>query len=120
MARSIFQLDVAPQIPAKLRRLSELANDLWYSWDRPAHALFYRIDPALWHASEHSPRALLKRVDQGRLIEAAEDPTFLASYARVLASYDAYRDDTRRRHSVQDLSETDLIAYFCAEFGFHE
>ena len=30
----------------------------------PTRALFARLDPALWHAVGHNPKALLKRVDQ--------------------------------------------------------
>ena len=120
MARTKFHLEVNPQLPQRLARLSELANDLWYGWDRAAHALFYRIDPPLWHAVEHSPKAFLKRVDQQKLLDAAQDPTFLASYARVLASSETYREDRRRRHAVGQFAADDLIAYFCAEFGLHE
>jgi starch phosphorylase len=120
MNRTTYSIEVSPVLPPRLARLAELANDLWYSWDRPTHALFHRLDPALWHACEHSPKSFLQQVDQRKLLQAADDPTFLSSYARVIASFDAYREDNRRRHSAQRLSENDLVAYFCAEFGFHE
>src|SRR5262245_66365851 len=35
-----FVLEVNPRIPRRLARLVELANNLWYSWDRPTRALF--------------------------------------------------------------------------------
>ena len=38
-----FQLEVNPEIPARLARLDELANNLWYSWDRPTRSLFARL-----------------------------------------------------------------------------
>ena len=40
MPGSIFSLEVNPRIPERLARLDELANNLWYSWDRPTRALF--------------------------------------------------------------------------------
>ncbi len=119
MAGTTYQLEVNPELPQRLARLEELANNLWYSWDRPTRALFSRLHPALWHAVGHNPKAFLKRVDQRRLVEAADDPVFLATYNRALSAYDTYHNEPiRSDHGA--LRHDDLIAYFCAEFGFHE
>jgi starch phosphorylase len=117
-----FSLEVNPRIPPRLSRLEELANDLWYSWDiMPTRALFSRLDPLLWNAVGHSPRALLKRIDERRLIEAAEDTVFFDNYNRVLSAYDSYRGGPARRDAAGlALAQSDLVAYFCFEFGFHE
>ena len=40
-----FTLAVNPKIPQRLARLEELANDLWYSWDRSTRSLFSRLHP---------------------------------------------------------------------------
>ena len=69
-----FPLEVTPRLPTELVRLEELANNLWFSWDRPTRALFARLDPALWEAVNQNPKALLKNVSQRRLEEAARDP----------------------------------------------
>ncbi len=119
MAGTIYQLEVNPQLPPRLARLDEIANNLWYSWDRPTRTLFARLGQKLWGAVGHSPKAFLKRVDQRRLNEAAEDPVFLGALAQVLSAYDTYHESTRRDHGPH-LPEGGLIAYFCAEFGFHE
>src|SRR4051812_19594071 len=115
-----FSLEVNPRLPAELSRLEELANNLWFSWDRHARSLFARLDPQLWDAVGHSPKALLKSVDQGRLDQASRDPVFLHDYDRTLATYDAYHGRRPGRDRAAELAEGDLIAYFCAEFGFHE
>ena len=119
MAGTLFQLEINPKLPPRLARLEELANNLWYSWDRPTRTLFARLGSKLWGAVGHSPKAFLKRVDQRRLEEAAEDPVFLGALAHVLSAYDTYHDNLRREPGPQ-LPEGALIAYFCAEFGFHE
>lgn len=119
MVGTQFQLEVNPKLPARLARLDEIANNLWYSWDRPTRTLFARLGQKLWGAVGHSPKAFLKRVDQHRLDEAAEDPVFLGALAQVLSAYDTYHDSPRREHGPS-LPEGSLIAYFCAEFGFHE
>jgi len=117
-----FNLEVNPKIPQRLARLEELANNLWYSWDiMPTRALFSRLDPGLWNMVGHSPKAMLKRIDQQRLFDAAEDKVFMDNYNRVLSAYDSYHGaQTDRDAAVAPLAPAELVAYFCAEFGFHE
>ena len=116
-----YQLEVNPEIPARLNRLDELANNLWYSWDRPTRSLFARLSAGLWRAVHHSPKAFLKRIDQKRINEAADDPIFLGTMNRVLSAYDSYHAVRRLElPGKPPLQADDLIAYFCAEFGFHE
>ena len=116
-----FQLEVNPEIPARLARLDELANNLWYSWDRPTRSLFARLSAGLWRAVHHSPKAFLKRLDQKRINEAADDPVFLGTMNRVLSAYDSYHAAHKQElPGKPPLQSADLIAYFCAEFGFHE
>ncbi|HTY99818.1 MAG TPA: alpha-glucan family phosphorylase, partial [Rhodocyclaceae bacterium] len=119
MSGTRYQLEINPKMPPRLERLNDLANNLWYSWDRPTRTLFARLGPKLWGAVGHSPKAFLKRIDQHRLNEAAEDPVFLGSLARVLSSYDTYHTAPTREHGFH-MAEGELVAYFCAEFGFHE
>lgn len=115
-----FVLEVTPRIPERLSRLEELSNNLWYGWDLPTRDLFSRIHRTLWESVGQNPKDFLRRVDEQRLIDAAEDPTFLANYNRILSAYDTYHAKPIRSPYVEDFVEDDLIAYFCAEFGFHE
>ncbi len=116
-----YQLEVNPELPPRLARLDELANNLWYSWDRPTRTLFARLNSGLWSAVRHSPKAFLKSIDQKRINEAAADPVFLGTMNRVLSAYDSYQAEPRPQlPGTPPLQATDLIAYFCAEFGFHE
>ena len=115
-----FRLDVRPELPRSLRRLEELANNLWYSWDRPARTLFARLDSRLWQRIGHSPKAFLRNIDQKRLREAAEDPVFLSALQRVMSGYDAYHGEPLATNHVPHMAAGDTVAYFCAEFGLHE
>jgi len=115
-----FTLEVTPSLPPRLARLADLADDLWYAWDRPTRNLFARLDLDLWRAVGHSPKALLRQVDEQRLVAAADDPVFLTNYSRVLSAYDTYLGQATRRSNGDGLAQDDLVAYFCAEFGFHE
>src|SRR5690348_3251143 len=115
-----FTLTVNPKLPPNLSRLEDLANDLWYSWDRSTRSLFSRLHPGLWGAVGHNPKAFLKRIDESLLLKAAEDPVFLASYNSVLSAYDFYHSAPVRHDPGGTLESADRIAYFCFEFGFHE
>lgn len=115
-----FTFEVNPKIPRKLKRLEELANNLWYSWDKPTRTLFARLHPGLWDAVGHNPKVFLRRVDEKRLLDAMDDPVFLATFNRVLSAYDTYHHELVRRNVEESLKDNDLVAYFCAEFGFHE
>ncbi|MEK7696561.1 MAG: DUF3417 domain-containing protein, partial [Pseudomonadota bacterium] len=121
MAPTRYSLEVQPVIPEKLKRLTELANDLLYSWDREVRGLFFRLDRPLWEACGHNPKVFLRRVAQSRLDEAVEDRIFMEDYARVLSVYDTYHHERMRPDIAALLNpKQDLVAYFCAEFGFHE
>ena len=121
MTGTVYRLEVNPRIPQQLKRMEELANNLWYSWDRPTRGLFASLSPALWNLTNHNPKAFLKRADQKCLEATAENPIFLGALDRVLAAYDSYHERPCMGHVHGKIfREDDLIAYFCAEFGLHE
>lgn len=121
MSGTRYTLEVQPVLPDRLQRLQQLANDLLYSWDREVRGLFFRLDRKLWESCGHNPKVFLRRVSQKRLNEAAEDRVFMEDYNRVLSVYDSYHQEKTQPEILQYLDpKEDLIAYFCAEFGFHE
>ena len=121
MTGKFFTLEVQPEIPQRLERLKELAQDLYYSWDRHSRWLFFYLDEELWKQCRHNPKLFLRRVSQLRLEQAASDRAFLEEYHRTLANYDTYLEETENLSKIHKLNaETDLVAYFSAEFGLHE
>jgi starch phosphorylase len=106
-------LEVTSPIPEALSRLPELAANLFFSWHRPARALFQDLDPELWEQVDGNPRLMLRCLDQTRLERAASDPIYVERYAQVVAYLDSYVKTSPR-------ADQPLIAYFCAEYGFHE
>ena len=115
-----FRLDVCPRLPEALVRLDDLANNLWYSWDRPTRALFGSLDPKLWNRVGHNPKLFLRRIDEQRLEQAARDRVFLTNYHKALSGYDTYHGDKAPSEAAALLESDDLVAYFCAEYGLHE
>jgi starch phosphorylase len=106
-------IEVTPVIPEALARLPELAGNLFFSWHRPARALFEDLDPELWNQCSGNPRLMLRCLPQRALDAAASDPQYLGRYAAAMQRLDAYLAATPRAGEP-------LVAYFCAEYGFHE
>ena len=106
-------LEVTPVIPAALARLPELAANLFFSWHRPTRALFDDLDPELWKQTNGNPRLVLRCVNQETLEAHARDESYVGRYRQALETLDAYL-------SPGPASPDPLVAYFCAEYGFHE
>jgi len=115
-----FALEVNPALPATLNRLAELATNLRFSWHRPTRKLFETLDARLWDGVGGNPRLFLRCVDQATLDRAARDDIFLDQYHKVLTGFDGYASEPRTATAAIGLHDHDLVAYFCAEYGFHE
>jgi glycogen phosphorylase len=118
MVSTLFPLQVSPTLPAALRRLDELASNFWFSWYPGTGQLFRKLDPALWRSVGSSPRLFLRSVDQSVLDIAAESPEFMRAYQALIAAFDRYVG--AQPAPPEGLAQGDLIAYFCAEYGWHE
>jgi starch phosphorylase len=119
MPNTLFPLQVAPTIPPAIGRLSDLTRNFLFSWSPASGQLFRSLDSVLWRKTEGNPKLFLRCVDQNLLDHAANDPKFLSAYQAVLAEFDRYVADNHHPDGT-GLAKDDLIAYFCAEFGFHE
>lgn len=119
MSGQSFPLQVLPQLPEKIARLEELSSNFWFSWHRPTRRLFNMLDRELWWKTARNPKVFLRCVDQGILETAATNETFLGAYRRVLVEFDAYHEQGLTDYP-NELGTDDLIAYFCAEYGYHE
>lgn len=108
-------------LPKRLTRLSELAYNLWWTWQPEAARLFSRLDVDLWERLGHNPIRMLREVGRPRLNQAAKNREYLAAYDRVFADFDAYmnRSDTWTSRAHPELNGRP-IAYFSMEFGLHE
>jgi starch phosphorylase len=80
-----------PLIPERLRRLPELAADLWWTWNTEAREVFRRLDYPLWRQTAHNPVLLLQQISQEMLNLAATDARFLHIYDAAIAALDAAR-----------------------------
>ena len=118
---SRFSVEIRPVLPERFARLEELANDLYFSWNRTVRGLFWHLDKDCWNACSHNPKVFLRRVRQSKIDAAAVDPILLTEYRHVLTAYDTYKEQQPiiRIDNYLDRNK-DLVAYFSAEYGFHE
>ncbi|MDQ3780219.1 MAG: alpha-glucan family phosphorylase [Chloroflexota bacterium] len=109
-------------LPRAINRLSDLAMNLWWSWNPEATALFRDLSPDLWESVHRSPLPLLQQVSDERLTAVAADPSYRARYQAVVEQFDAMRAnrgaDTWVGRNAPDLADR-TVAYFSAEFGLH-
>ena len=109
-----------PPLPDRLSGLTLIANNLAWSWNRDARALFREIDETLWALLRHNPIVLLQQASPVRLAALAVDPAFCARYDRALQWLAAEKSD---EHTWYARTFPELrgqpVAYFCAEFGIH-
>ncbi|NOZ77050.1 MAG: glycosyltransferase family 1 protein, partial [Euryarchaeota archaeon] len=108
---------VGPNLPEELKRLEELAYNLWWSWNWGAVDLFQRLEPKLWEEFYHNPVKVIGNIPQERLEELAADQEFLAQLDRVWGEFQEYM--SAPTWYGEDAGEP-LIAYFSMEFGITE
>ncbi|MCU0477249.1 MAG: alpha-glucan family phosphorylase [Chloroflexi bacterium] len=116
----VASLPGAPfRLPPRFEGLRRLAYNLWWMWHPRAALLFQRIDATTW-SRYRNPIALFESPINWQTL--LDDPGFIAEYEDVLAAFDHYMangaDHWFHRAHAQQLGGP--IAYFCAEYGFHE
>lgn len=120
----IGKVTVLPRLPQALRRLEELAYNLYWSWTPRAQDLFRELDARAWENSQHNPVRTLLETPAARLEALSQDPDYLARYRRVLADFDAYMAAGSAGKgevwAAKHAPELAPVAYFSMEYGFHE
>ncbi|MGZ4985724.1 MAG: alpha-glucan family phosphorylase, partial [Chthoniobacterales bacterium] len=113
--------NVVPKLPPALEPLREMVFNLWWTWEPSARRLFRHLDPDLWNRTNHNPVRMLQLSRQARLIEVAEDDDFVREMKEVHDTFKKYlaRKDTYGKKGAGNAIKN-TIAYFSAEFGFHE
>src|SRR5436190_3351171 len=119
----LVRIPVAPgapfPLPPKLEGLRRLAYNLWWSWHPRARTLFSRIDAGAWARYRNPIPVLQGPVNWAQLLET---PAFMAEYERLLSEFDTYMANGADHWFARKHGDRldGPIAYFCAEYGFHE
>ena len=115
------RITVVPQLPKELKKLTEISNNLWWSWNTEFLKIFKMIDPDLWERIDKNPTKFLKLVAQEKIEKAAKNEETLKLYEKVVGNYEnyIYSKDTWFAKKYPN-NKKDLIAYFSAEYGLDE
>jgi starch phosphorylase len=112
--------DLVDRMPEKLRRLPELAYNVWWSWNAEAREIFRRVDYPLWRRTQHNPVKVLRLVSDKTLLDRAQDAAFLRRFNKVMMDFDqAMANGHTWFHVTYPELTKKTIAYFSFEFGLH-
>ena len=103
-------LTVKSHIPTELKKLDEMAHNLWWSWNHNALDLFRSLDKEVWHKVDKNPIQLLSHLSYKQLKELAQDDDVIARMNMVYNDFRKYMD-------VKPDSTRPSVAYFCMEYG---
>ncbi len=107
------------RLPPQLEGLRRLSYNMWWSWNPRARAIFSRIDGLSWSRYRNPVEVLSQPIAWSELLD---DPAFMAEYTQILAEFDRYMAGGKEHwfNRMYGPSMAGPIAYFCAEYGFHE
>jgi len=108
-----------PDLPARIQGLSDLAYNLWWSWNPEARELLRTLDLQAYRESVHNPVRILSMVSPDSLARAAQDGAFLRRYDRVMDQFRAEMGSPPRGFPGHPEASPAPVAYFSAEFGVH-
>ncbi len=115
------RITVNPQLPRRINKLLEIANNLWWSWNTDFLKLFKDIDIDLWEQIGKNPVKFLKLVSQEKLEQVAIDSNFLKEYDKIVENFENYMNSkTTWFNKKYPENKDDLIAYFSAEYGLDQ
>lgn len=102
-------------------KLSELAGNLWWSWQPEITGIYREIDPIRWSELSHNPVLLLREYPPDRLEARARE---LVLHSRINGAYRRWQEYMKSSDTWGDVHAAVLghrpAAYFSAEFGLHE
>ena len=115
------RITVNPQLPTRINRLSEVANNLWWSWNTEFLNLFKLIDVDLWETCDKNPVKFLKLVSQEKLESAIQNKEFISNYDRIIDNFEGYMNSKSTWFNKKyPNNKNNLISYFSAEYGLDQ
>ncbi|HTD67082.1 MAG TPA: alpha-glucan family phosphorylase [Candidatus Limnocylindria bacterium] len=101
--------------------LNRLACNLWGTWDQDTLEIFARLSPRAWQNLYHNGVAVLHEVSPQELRARLQDEPFAEKVRTTIQRFDAYlADQNTWCHQNAPKLLKNPVAYFTAEFGFHE
>ncbi len=111
----------AAEITEMKRGLNRLARNLWWTWNQSAQEVFAELSPRAWQNLYHNAVAVLHEVSDAELQARLQNPELAAKVRAALEAFDAYLNEKQTWAAEHAPAlQRNPVAYFSAEFGFHE
>src|SRR5260221_9504886 len=111
----------ASELTDLIAGLNRLARNLWWTWNQEPQEIFQELSPRGWQNLYHNAVAILHEVSDYELRVRLQDADFAERVRHVLKSFKTYlnEESTWGKVNAPSLLQNP-VAYFTAEFGFHE
>jgi starch phosphorylase len=111
----------AEELTQMVAGLNKLARNLWWTWNQEAQEVFSELSPRGWQNLYHNAVAVLHEVSDYELRVRLQDPDFAERVRRLLQAFDSYLNEKNLwGYQTAPKLRENPVAYFSAEFGFHE
>ncbi|MDR0812257.1 MAG: alpha-glucan family phosphorylase [Paludibacter sp.] len=107
------EMNVKSNLPSGLKKLEEIAQNLWWVWNSEAKNMYRRLDNAAWIEAQSNPVRQLNILSYEKLVELAEDKEFTSKLNCIYDNFKAYMNTPFNR-------EKPSVAYFSMEYGLTE
>ena len=104
---------VKSNIPDELKKLEELAHNMWWAWNHSARSLFSHLDEDLYEKCGQNPVLMLERLSFEKLEELAKDKAIIKKMNDVYKEFRTYMD-------VEPRKDRASVAYLCMEYGLNQ
>lgn len=99
-------------IPEKLKKLEELAHNMWWAWNHSAKSLFRSLDAKLFDECDGNPILLLQRLSFEKMEKLSHDQSLIQKMDDVYKEFRVYMDEKPNKKRAS-------VAYFCMEYGLN-
>ncbi len=107
------EMVVKSNLPESLKKLEEIAHNIWWVWNSDAKNMFRNIDKEAWIEAQSNPIRLINILSYEKLQKLANDHEFI----KVL---DSVYDNFKSYMNVPLNNKKPTVAYFSMEYGLTE
>ncbi|MBP6609525.1 MAG: alpha-glucan family phosphorylase [Paludibacter sp.] len=106
-------INVKSNLPENLKKLEEIAQNIWWVWNSDAKSMFRTICKESWAKAHSNPVSLLNILSYEKLIALGNDEVFIAKLNTIYDKFQAYMATPFRK-------DRPSVAYFSMEYGLTE
>ena len=107
------ELNVKSNLPESVKKLEEIAHNLWWVWNSDAKNMFRHIDAEAWKDATSNPVQLLNILTHEQLLALGNDAAFVKKLDDIYNNYKNYIATPYNK-------EKPSVAYFSMEYGLTE